>query len=165
MLGKIFVVKPIKIVCILVLLTACGPNYLSKEENPDHSTQTASLITPAPPQTVIPKPDTEAISELPMSEDGNFIEHQVAYGTFDYVSGITLYDIDNDGFLDIIGTAIKEKEVAWWRNNGEYPIVWEKQVIGKMAQGALYVHANDFDRDGDGDVISTGIFDEGTISL
>ncbi|MBE0676740.1 MAG: VCBS repeat-containing protein, partial [Bacteroidales bacterium] len=165
MLSRISVFRLITIVCILILLTACAPKDQPVVSIPDSPKPTAIPTVAQPTQSPIPEPSVEVPLEMPVSDDGNFIEHQVAYGTFDYVSGLTLFDIDNDGLLDIIGAAIKEKEVAWWRNNGENPIVWEKQVIGKVTQGALYVHSNDFDGDGDGDVISTGVFDEGTISL
>jgi len=148
----------------LALLAACAPQ--SPQNPAATSTPTQIPVPTEPPSpTPIPEPTEEPKPAIPMSEDGLFMEHKVAYGTFDMVSGLSLYDIDGDGLNDIIGSAVGEGEVAWWRNDGGRPVSWKKQVIAELGNGALYVHAHDFDGDGDGDVAATGIFESGTITL
>ena len=163
MLSKNFPFKPLIAALILVLLAACG-NQSPAATSPQVELPTPTE-TPLPTSTPLPEPSEEPTPTVPMSEDGLFIEHKVAYGTFNYVSGLALYDIDGDGLKDIVGAAIKEGEVAWWHNDGSRPIAWEKQVVAELENGALYVHARDFDGDGDGDIVSSGIFETGTIAL
>ncbi|MCD4819671.1 MAG: FG-GAP-like repeat-containing protein, partial [Candidatus Cloacimonetes bacterium] len=82
-----------------------------------------------------------------------FREHIVE----DYIDGPTCYyicDIDNDGDNDIAGSCGDAGVVCWWRNEGGDPIVWNLQYIDNDFNGAIYVHAEDIDGDGNIDVIS-----------
>ncbi len=84
----------------------------------------------------------------------NFTEHSVATN-FDRVSGLFLADLDNDNDLDIIGAAINSNEVAWWRNDGGYPIQWTKEVIDDNYGGAIYICAEDLNGDSYIDIVAT----------
>jgi hypothetical protein len=84
----------------------------------------------------------------------NFIEHNVTTN-FDRVSGLFIADIDNDNDQDIIGAAINDNEVAWWRNDGGNPIQWTKEVIDDNYGGAIYLCAEDINGDGHLDIIAT----------
>ncbi len=88
------------------------------------------------------------------SETINFIEHNVTTN-FDRVSGLFIADIDNDNDQDIIGAAINDNEVAWWRNDGGNPIQWTKEVIDDNYGGAIYLCAEDINGDGHLDIIAT----------
>ena len=92
------------------------------------------------------------------AESINFTEHTVATN-FDRVSGLCLADIDNDDDLDIFGAAINSNQVAWWRNDGSYPIQWTKEVIDSSYGGAIYLCVEDINGDGYLDVIGTAAID------
>jgi len=67
-------------------------------------------------------------------------------------------DMDNDGLLDVIGAAIDDNQICWWKNNGGDPINWEEHVIIDDFTGAHRAEVCDLDFDGDIDVIGTAIF-------
>lgn len=67
-------------------------------------------------------------------------------------------DIDNDGLLDVIGAAIEDNQICWWKNNGGDPISWQEHVIVDDFTGAHRAEVCDLDFDGDIDVIGTAIF-------
>jgi hypothetical protein len=133
------------LICFLLLIfcNGCGQSSDIKpgtesfpEENPTN--------TPTAESTPTETPD-------PMLN--MFVEHLLE-GDFDKVSGLYVFDIDGDGDQDIIGAAMGDREIAWWRNNGGNPVSWVKQVIAENLVGAAYVHAEDVDGDLDGDVVA-----------
>ena len=75
--------------------------------------------------------------------------------SFNRVSGLYCCDIDGDDDNDIIGTALGESGITWWRNDGGNPIIWTKQIIDANYRSAIYVYATDIDGDDDIDVIAT----------
>jgi hypothetical protein len=77
--------------------------------------------------------------------DGNFAGAHDAYAA----------DLDDDGDLDVVGAAGTHNRVAWWRNQGGDPIVWERQIIASNFNGARAVHVADINRDGRLDVVAT----------
>ena len=68
--------------------------------------------------------------------------------------GVYVKDINNDGHLDVMGTADYIDDVAWWSNDGNTPIYWSKQVIHGSCNGAWPIYAADIDGDGDNDIIA-----------
>jgi hypothetical protein len=62
-------------------------------------------------------------------------------------------DIDGDGDVDVIGTAISASDVRWWDNANGSGLVWTEHVIGDPFAGAYYVCPADIDGDGDTDVL------------
>jgi len=72
-------------------------------------------------------------------------------------------DLDNDGNLDIVGTAQGSNELALWRNGGGNPIVWTKDLIDSLpSPWPLFVI--DMDSNGRQDVISAGAWGEAPVS-
>lgn len=67
-------------------------------------------------------------------------------------------DMNNDGLLDVIGAAIDDNQICWWKNNGGDPIIWQEYVIVDDFTGAHRAEVCDLDFDGDMDVIGTAIF-------
>jgi hypothetical protein len=66
-------------------------------------------------------------------------------------------DVDLDGDTDIIGVAMGDDEISWWRNDGGNPITWVKQIIVSGFSGALRVALHDIDGDGDIDCLGTAM--------
>ncbi|MCD4817243.1 MAG: FG-GAP-like repeat-containing protein, partial [Candidatus Cloacimonetes bacterium] len=60
-------------------------------------------------------------------------------------------DINNDGFMDVVGCGYNQGDVSWWENNGEQEFT--EHVIGTGFNGAHWIHADDIDGDGDNDVV------------
>lgn len=79
---------------------------------------------------------------------------QMIDGSFLGALGVYVKDINNDGNLDVLGTADFLDDVAWWSSNGNIPIQWTKQIIHGTCDGAWPVYAEDIDGDGDNDVLA-----------
>jgi hypothetical protein len=69
-------------------------------------------------------------------------------------AGVDVGDIDNDGDIDIVGTAEVSGTVRLWRNDGGDPLTWTEQVIADPP-GAAGVDLADLDGDGRLDVVFT----------
>ncbi len=81
---------------------------------------------------------------------------QVIDDQFDGALTVIPADLDDDGHLDVIGSANSGNSITWWRNDGGTPITWEKRVIKSGFFGAWPVAAADMDNDGDVDVVGGG---------
>ncbi|MCA9933450.1 MAG: VCBS repeat-containing protein [Anaerolineales bacterium] len=64
-------------------------------------------------------------------------------------------DIDQDGDLDVVGTASQDDIVVWWENTSGTGITWTEHLIDASFGGASSVFATDLDADGDTDVLAT----------
>ncbi len=65
-------------------------------------------------------------------------------------------DVDDDGWVDVIGAAMDLRQVAWWRNDGAGQTSWQKTVVTSSLSGAVSAVAGDLDGDGDLDVAAAG---------
>lgn len=63
--------------------------------------------------------------------------------------GVYACDIDGDDDNDILGAAVSDNEIAWWRSDGGNPIQWTAQTIEGNFTGARSVYARDGDEDND----------------
>jgi len=63
------------------------------------------------------------------------------------------YDLDEDGDVDVVGSAQGSNQVAWWSNEGGSPLVWERHQIRSGFSGAWPLHIGDIDGDTDIDVV------------
>jgi hypothetical protein len=79
---------------------------------------------------------------------------QTIDGSFLGALGVYVKDINNDGHLDILGTADFIDDVAWWSSSGNVPIQWTKYIIHGTCDGAWPVYAEDMDGDGDNDALA-----------
>ena len=69
-------------------------------------------------------------------------------------------DVDDDGLLDVVGTAFVADDIIWWRNAGGDPIVWEEHIIVDDFDGSHRVEICDMDFDGDMDIVGAGYFEQ-----
>jgi hypothetical protein len=90
----------------------------------------------------------------PLYAQVTFTEYTVD-NSFAGPGGVYACDIDGDDDKDILGAAINDNEIAWWRNDGGDPITWTKQTIGANFAGAIFVFAEYVDSDEFIDVLGT----------
>ena len=62
-------------------------------------------------------------------------------GNFARANGVVSVDLDGDGDMDILGSAIDANTVAWWENNGSQSFT--KHIVDGNFSGALSVRAAD----------------------
>ncbi len=65
-------------------------------------------------------------------------------------------DLDADGDVDLLGTALVDDDISWWRNDGGEPIVWVREDLSGTFSGAHHADAWDMDLDGDLDIVGAG---------
>ncbi len=71
----------------------------------------------------------------------------------DYAFGLDLADIDGDGDLDVLATAVSGDEVVWYDNDLDGAALWTKRVI-EVIDDPWDVATADIDQDGDLDVLA-----------
>jgi photosystem II stability/assembly factor-like uncharacterized protein len=74
--------------------------------------------------------------------DGNFMSANGVYST----------DVNQDGYNDIIGSAMGSNEIAWWQNDGSQNFA--KHIIDTNFISAISVSSVDIDGDGDKDILA-----------
>ncbi len=79
-----------------------------------------------------------------------FTEHTIAGCN----GAICVYaiDMDNDGDMDVLGSASWDDDVIWWENDG---FQWFTQHVINGNIHSRFVHATDMDGDGDVDVLGS----------
>lgn len=70
---------------------------------------------------------------------------------FGMAKSVCAADIDNDGNLDIVGAALIDNKISWWKKEGE---TWNKNIISTNFYGVHRVNTVDVDKDGFVDVVS-----------
>ena len=63
-------------------------------------------------------------------------------------------DLDQDGDMDIVGSALTDDIIAWYESDGASSPAFTKRVIDSGADGARAVAVTDLDADGDSDVVA-----------
>jgi len=103
----------------------------------------------------------EETNKIPYFKNTNFNSINISWkkhiidNYFDYAFGVYAVDLDNDGDSDVLGAAQEGDYIAWWRNEGGYPINWTKFIIDDAFDGATSIYAIDIDDDTDIDVVGS----------
>ena len=63
-------------------------------------------------------------------------------------------DVDNDGDMDVLGASWQGNEVAIWKNEGGFPISWEKIIVDDSITQAHEIHTAYIDADSLLDIIA-----------
>ncbi|MBN2444830.1 MAG: VCBS repeat-containing protein [Spirochaetales bacterium] len=76
--------------------------------------------------------------------------------TFYSISSQVVYDLDEDGDLDIIASSIDQSDIYWFKNNGVE--VFSKNEIYTSSSNSYFnkIYLEDVDGDGDIDIMTTG---------
>jgi hypothetical protein len=78
-------------------------------------------------------------------------------GSFEGANSVNAADIDNDGDMDLIGTANGSArdadDIAWWQNTDGSGNSWTKHVVDNSFDSAYSIRAVDMDNDGDMDLL------------
>jgi len=64
------------------------------------------------------------------------------------------HDFDEDGDVDVVGSAQGSNQVAWWSNEGGNPLVWDKHQIKSGFSEVWPLQIGDIDGDSDIDVVA-----------
>ncbi len=87
----------------------------------------------------------------------NFTQNTVD-GSYNGATSVFAIDLDQDGDMDILGTADVDKDLTWWENDGSQNFT--THTIDGNYNGAYDVFAIDMDDDGDIDILSVGYNDD-----
>jgi hypothetical protein len=75
---------------------------------------------------------------------------------FDGACDVLAADLDADSDPDILSTANRGGQIAWWENDGGNPPSFAKHIVDDDFQCAAWLQAVDLDEDGDEDIVGTG---------
>jgi hypothetical protein len=88
---------------------------------------------------------------------GYFVQHQISTTISDNITFATVYDINNDGYNDILAASLMGNELAWYLNNNNNQFV-EKSIIPiNISYGNPIL--SDIDSDNDIDIFVLSYFD------
>ena len=84
----------------------------------------------------------------------SLLQHTID-STFPGAGSVQAVDVNGDSLIDVICSGLAANSIAWWKNDGNHPIHWEKQTIAGNFQTASSVFSTDVDNDGDNDVLGS----------
>ncbi|MBV1924232.1 MAG: T9SS type A sorting domain-containing protein, partial [Flavobacteriaceae bacterium] len=89
---------------------------------------------------------------------GNFGPQNVIISNFEYIIEINIYDIDNDGDLDVFaGSYTGNAYVSWFENMNGLGTFGSEQIVSDYIESITSIKFGDIDMDGDSDLfISSG---------
>lgn len=76
--------------------------------------------------------------------------------SFDGARSLVPADLDGDGDVDLLGTALEADDLSWWSNEGGDPISWIRHIVDDDLAGSHHAGAWDMDLDGDLDIVALG---------
>ncbi len=94
-------------------------------------------------------PGQLALASAPLSPA---VTHNIGSG-LDHAYTVYAADIDDDGDTDVLSGAYSPNDIVLWRNNGDTPPTWTKQVVIDNISEGISVIAADLDGDGALDIV------------
>jgi hypothetical protein len=85
--------------------------------------------------------------------DGTAWTEHTVDGAFDGAVSVYAVDVDDDGDMDILGSALDDDAIAWWENTVGDGTAWTEHTVDGAFEGAAWVCAADIDGNGDLDVL------------
>ena len=83
-------------------------------------------------------------------------EKKIVDNQFNGARSVASFDINGDGYNDLIGAALNANQISIWFNSGTNPVQWTKQIVDNTIGGAHWVHIVDLDKDNDADIVAAG---------
>jgi len=83
-------------------------------------------------------------------------QEEVVTSGFAGVKSVVVKDLDNDSLPDLVAAGDGCDDIAWWKNNGGNPIIWQKKFITTNFTGAGGLDITDMNYDGQLDVLGSG---------
>lgn len=135
-----------------ILVTGVGTLRPAAQSSAE-ATGADAAIDPAEEPTAVDGTSNVVWFENKLHSANTFIRRVVVSGLH-YPVAVHAADLDRDQDLDILVAARDGNTIRWYINSGGPQPTFTERVISNSAKGAVSVHAADFDRDGDLDVIS-----------
>ena len=88
------------------------------------------------------------------SNPGSWMK-QIISSNFGGAHHVCVFDVDQDGYRDVLGAGAIVNKITWWKNTGTSPIEWVEQTLDANFRGALRISVADVDNDGDFDILGT----------
>jgi hypothetical protein len=82
----------------------------------------------------------------------NWVEHTVD-GDFDYASSVYCADVDGDGHMDVLASAMIAGDITWWENVDGSGTSWAEHTVDGDFGWATSVYTSDINGDGHMDVL------------
>ncbi len=95
---------------------------------------------------------------LYLNSSGEFFTQYTVTTGFWKPAGISVFDMNGDGYQDILGAAWNDDEISFWINSGEPTPQWEEHVVDQDLDGAAFCSAGDLNEDGNTDIAACGFF-------
>ena len=84
----------------------------------------------------------------------SWTEHTVD-GYFDGARSVYSEDVDGDGDMDILGTALVDDDITWWENIDGSGTSWAEHTVDGAFYGSECVYSADINDDGNMDILGT----------
>ena len=88
-----------------------------------------------------------------------WVKH-VVKNSFEGALSVHSADIDGDGDTDILGAAQTDDDITWWENTDGTGSTWMEHIVDDDYNGACCVYSDDFDSDGDADILGASVFSD-----
>jgi len=88
----------------------------------------------------------------------SFIYHSID-ADFQGANSVHALDVDGDSLIDVLGAGLGANSITLWKNDGNNPILWQKQTIDNGFHAASSVLSIDLDGDQDNDILGSAWMD------
>jgi len=84
---------------------------------------------------------------------GVFWNEHTINSNYNHASSVCACDIDDDGFMDVVGTSYGNNVITWWRNADSLGTSWTEYTVDSTFVGVWDVYSQDINNDGKMDII------------